>query len=101
MAAEVGGYYGYALYDECFYENDFVTARPPRWASRLFPSAGHRHGGPDLAAAGRRAGAGAGGERTPGYPCGGDAALAAWVAAPEVRRRQHPESASAYVLQTL
>jgi hypothetical protein len=87
MAAEVGGYYGYALYDECFYENDFAAARPPRWAARLFPPdrLRPRYGGPDLAAAGRRrAGAGAVGERTPGYPCGGEAVLAAWAAAPEV-----------------
>jgi hypothetical protein len=86
MATELGGYYGYALYDECFYENDFVSARPPRWAARLFSPAALRR-----RARGARSTAAAAplGERTGGYPCGGDTALAAWVASPVVRRALH------------
>eukprot|EP00292_Cryptomonas_paramecium_P009797 CAMPEP_0113700940 /NCGR_PEP_ID=MMETSP0038_2-20120614/24271_1 /TAXON_ID=2898 /ORGANISM="Cryptomonas paramecium" /LENGTH=269 /DNA_ID=CAMNT_0000624723 /DNA_START=177 /DNA_END=982 /DNA_ORIENTATION=+ /assembly_acc=CAM_ASM_000170 len=34
MAREVGGYYTYSLYDECFYSNDFAPP-PPRWARAL------------------------------------------------------------------
>ncbi len=83
MAGELGGYYTYALYDECFYENDFLAVpapRTPRWAAAVFPPT----------PAGRERGAGRGarrgvGERTPGYACGGDGALAAWVATAEVR----------------
>lgn len=96
MTTEIGGYYGYNLYDDCWYENDLVKGGR-RSARDLLTNINEREyfGPPPLTGASpeeglrtrARSGRAFGGLND--YPCGGPHALNVWVNTSEVRKALH------------
>lgn len=77
METEVGGYYAYNLYDDCWYENDFNSVHV---ADRSY------WGPPKLTGASPSDGFSA---ALNDYPCGGVGALARWMNSSQVKAALH------------
>ncbi|GAB5370145.1 hypothetical protein AAMO2058_001466800 [Amorphochlora amoebiformis] len=74
MNKEVGAYYNYNLYDDCWYENGFLKAYDPD----------RSYWGPPF-----RVGKTEDGGALNDYPCGGNGALTKWIGTPEVKAALH------------
>lgn len=79
ISTEVGGYYGYNLYDDCWYENDLGA--PKSWDEL---SRRHYWGPPRLGALDQTLG-----DALNDYPCGGPHALFTWINTSAVKAALH------------
>ena len=79
---QIGGYFEYSLYDDCWYQNDLI---PP---TRGFDQTGRKYWGPPPYPSKETIANMLGGAENE-YPCGGSAAVFTWVDTKEVKEALH------------